>query len=319
MIDKILVARIKHDIDNIQKGFETSEQNKYDLAIMSIKDSVITMLNKGINAITGQKTEVQNITEQDKEKIINYVEKDINKMYFSETMVFLGLTEKALIKVFADELKDYNEINQSSISEIIIEDMTQKLYFEAIKEENKSLWYDEISFIEDLKREYKEVKKLFSQGKKIKYVGNYYSKASDYIKDYIFNRIRDNIEIKLNVYFNFKIDNVFNLSVEEYEKLKEVLNSEDISNHYILNCLNSKIHGLEFLDDHILKSVIDEMIEELYYKIIGATDQQQGIYQAFIREILKSYEEIDNDTIEQIKENVETLLNFKKLPKVNII
>ena len=61
------------------------------------------------------------------------------------------------------------------------------------------------------------------------------------------------------------------------------------------------------------------MIEELYYKIIGATDQQQGIYQAFIREILKSYEEIDNDTIEQIKENVETLLNFKKLPKVNII
>ena len=123
----------------------------------------------------------------------------------------------------------------------------------------------------------------------------------------------------MNVYFNFKIDNVFNLSVEEYEKLKEVLNSEDISNHYILNCLNSKIHGLEFLDDHILKSVIDEMIEELYYKIIGATDQQQGIYQAFIREILKSYEEIDNDTIEQIKENVETLLNFKKLPKVNII
>lgn len=317
MLNKLLIASVRKTVNTVDEIFKNSNRDLYDISIDTIQKSFNSSLEKSIKKIL--KKDIKdigelNITQEEKESLIKFVENDINKLYFKETMIYLSLEDKEFIKLFVEELKEYDEITQETIKEILKE-LTELLYFEAVKEENKMLNVEEIKLIETIKEEIRGTKKSYETGRAIKFKGNYYDKASDQIKDYIFYMLLSDIATDLGVYFDFKTENILGLDMEEYKQLQSILKDNDMKEHFLLNCLKNKVSDVEFLDEYIIKQAIEQMRENLYYKVIGATDQQQEIYRKFVNDILKSYEEIDNNTIEQIKENIEMLLTFKELEK----
>jgi|GEM_PF-5029241 len=288
MINKLLIANI-----NTKLGKE-GIKDYYDSSIERIKIYLIVRLKSSIKFLLQEDIDVLDITDVEKEKLIKCVELP----NYHKIMEELGAEGKEIIKLFVDELKEYDDINIDTVKEMV-DSMAQLLYFEAIKEENKDLNFGEMNFIEKLKEELKE-------------------NTGD-IKNIILDNLIAEIKIDLDLEYGFKTDNLFNMTVTEYEQLQEILKSEDIAEHYILDCLGKKVLDLEFLDDHMLIMALNEIVEDMYYKIIGVACKQKEIYQSFINEIIKSYEEIDNNTIEQIKNNINTLLDFRKLSKTNIL
>lgn len=84
---------------------------------------------------------------------------------------------------------------------------------------------------------------------------------------YIMNVIETDIKVDLEICFDFKIKDLFDMSRVELEKLQEILRNENIDNYYVLTLVNEKIKDVEFLTKEVFNGFLRDITEEILNKL----------------------------------------------------